>query len=78
MLATFSQKIEHTKELFKSANVLNLYKLNILSIAVFLHSVHTKTSAPVFTGSCQSFSSQLQLQLLSVFYKIVNFEIFKT
>ena len=46
-------KFEHTKELFKSANVLNLYKLNILSIAVFMHSVHTKTSPPVFTGSFQ-------------------------
>ena len=56
MLATFNQKIEHTKELFKSANLLNLYKLNILSIAVFLHSVHTKPSAPVFTGSYQKIS----------------------
>ena len=27
-------KFEHTKELFKSVSVLNLYKLNILSIAV--------------------------------------------
>ena len=46
-------KFEHTKELFKSANVLNLYKFNILSIAVFMHRVHTKTSPPVFTGSFQ-------------------------
>ena len=30
-------KLEHTKELFKSASVLNLCKLNILSIAVFMH-----------------------------------------
>ena len=29
-------KFKHTKELFKSANVLNLYKLNILSMAVFM------------------------------------------
>ena len=43
-------KFEHTKELFKSANVLDLYKLNILSIAVFMHRIHTKTSPPVFTG----------------------------
>ena len=32
--------------------MLNLYKLNILSIAVFVHRVHTKTS-PVFAGSFQ-------------------------
>ena len=44
-------KFEHTKELFKSASVLNLYKLNILSIAVFMHRVHTKASPPVFNGS---------------------------
>ena len=30
-------KSEHTKELFKLANLLNLYKLNILSIAVYMH-----------------------------------------
>ena len=35
-------KFEHTKELFKSANVLNLYKLNILGIAVFMHRIHKK------------------------------------
>ena len=46
-------KFEHTKKLFKSANVLNFYKLNILSIAPFLHRVHTKTSLPVLTGRFQ-------------------------
>ena len=50
------RKFEHTKELFKSASVLNLYKLNILSIAVFKHSVYTETSSPVFTGSFQRIS----------------------
>ena len=49
-------KFEHTKELFKSANVLNLYKLNILSIAVFRHRFHTKPSPPVFTGRFQRIS----------------------
>ena len=47
-------KIEHTKKLFKSANVLNLYKLNILSIAVFMHRVLTKTSPSVFAGSIET------------------------
>ena len=46
-------KFEHTKELFKSASVLNLCKLNILSIAVFMHRYHTKAPPPVFTGSFQ-------------------------
>ena len=46
----------NTIELFKSANVLNLYKPNLLSIAVFTHRIHTKTSPPVFTGSFQGIS----------------------
>ena len=33
------RKFEHTKELFKSASVLNLYKLNILSIELLLFSL---------------------------------------
>ena len=35
-------KFEHTKEFFKSANVLNLYQFNILSIAAFMHKDHIK------------------------------------
>ena len=52
-------RIVHTKtkfELFKSASVLNLYKLDILRIAVFMHRVHTKASPPVFTGNIQRIS----------------------
>ena len=49
-------KFEHAKELFKSATVLNLYKLNILSIAVFMYRVHTKLSPSVFTGNFQGIS----------------------
>ena len=45
------RKFERTKELFKSASVLNLFKL-----AVFMHRVHTKTSPPVFSGSFQKIS----------------------
>ena len=49
-------KFEHTKELFKSASALNLYKFNLLSTAVFMHRVHTKRSPPIFTGSFQRIS----------------------
>ena len=41
------------KKLFKSTNVQNIYKLNILSVAVFTHRVHTRASPPVFTGFFQ-------------------------
>ena len=40
-------KFEHTEELLKSANVMNFYKLNILSIGVFIHRVHIEASPPV-------------------------------
>ena len=36
--------------------MLNLYKLNILTIAVFMHRVHTKTYPSVFTGRFQRIS----------------------
>ena len=49
-------KLENREELFKSGSVLNLCKLDILSIAVFMHRVHTKTSPPVFTGNFQRIS----------------------
>ena len=35
-------KFEHTRELFKSVNVLNLYKFNILYIVVFTHRFYKK------------------------------------
>ena len=49
-------KLDHTKELFKSTNVLNLYELNILSIAVLIHKVHKILCSPVFTGRFQRIS----------------------
>ena len=62
-------KYEHTKHLFKSANVLNLYKHDILSIAVFLHKVHTKTSPPVFTGSFHRISHLYSTRLSTELFK---------
>ena len=41
-------KYEHTKDLFKLRNVLNLCKRNILSIVVLMHGVRTKTSPEDF------------------------------
>ena len=31
---------EHTKELFNSQKILNIYKLNILNAAIFMHKSH--------------------------------------
>ena len=48
--------LDHTKELFKSTNVLNLYKLNISSIALLIHRVHKTSCSPVFAGRFQRIS----------------------
>ena len=38
---------ERTKELFNSQKILNIYKLNILNTAIFMHKVY-KTASPTF------------------------------
>ena len=72
-------KFEHTKELYKSASVLNLYKLNILSIAaVFMHRVHTKTCPPVFTGSFQRISHLYSTRLSTLNFSKPRLKLTKT
>ena len=36
---------EHTKELFNSQKILNIYKLNILNTAIFMHKVFNNTAS---------------------------------
>ena len=72
------RKFEHTKELCKSASVLNLYKLNILSIAVFVHRVHTKTSPSVFTGSFQRLSHLYSTRSLTLNFSKPKLKLSKT
>ena len=72
-------KFEHTKELFnKSANVQNLYKLNILSIAAFMHRVYAKTSPPVFTGSFQRISHLYSTRLSTLNFSKPKLKLTKT
>ena len=42
---------DHTNELFKSQKMLNVYKLNILSVAVFMYQIRKKTAPLTFSGS---------------------------
>ena len=41
-------KLEHTKQLFLSSKILNVYKLNILNIATFIYKVNQKTAPNIF------------------------------
>ena len=36
-------RLDHTNELFKSQKLLNIYKLNILSVAVSMYQIRTET-----------------------------------
>ena len=71
-------KFEHTKELLKSTNVLSLCKLNILSIAVFMHRVYTKTSPPVFTGRFQMISHLYSTRSSTLNFSKPKFKLIKT
>ena len=41
-------KFEHTKQLFQSNKIFNVYKLNILNITTFLYKVNKKTAPNIF------------------------------
>ena len=38
----------HTKDLFRSCNVLNIYKLNLLNNSIFMHKIKTGTGSAAF------------------------------
>ena len=56
-------RFEHTKEHFNSQKILNIYKLNILNIAIFMHKAYNKTALATFFESMSSVSNR--------FFKIV-------
>ena len=39
---------EHTKELFNSQKILNIYKLNILNTAISMHKIYNETVPVTF------------------------------
>ena len=41
-------RFEHIKELFNSQKILNIYKLDILSTAIFIHKVYNETAPATF------------------------------
>ena len=46
-------KFEHTKQLFQSNKILNVYKLNIVNVATFLYKVNPKTAPNIFLSRFQ-------------------------
>ena len=46
-------KFEHTKQLFQSNKILNVYKLNIVNVAKFMYKVNPKTAPNIFLSRFQ-------------------------
>ena len=46
-------RFDHTNELFKSQKILNIYKLNIFSVAAFMYQIKNKTAPLTFSGSLE-------------------------
>ena len=46
-------KFEHTKQLFQSNKILNVYKLNIVNVATFMYKVNPKTALNIFLSRFQ-------------------------
>ena len=49
-------RLDHTNELFKSQKLLNIYKLNILSVAVSMYQIRNRTAPLKFLESFEEIS----------------------
>ena len=60
----------HTNELFKSQKILNIYKLNILSVAIFMYQIRNKTVPLTFSGSFEKICHGYPTNFSQFNYKI--------
>ena len=63
-------RLDHTNELFKSPKILKIYKLNILSLAVFIYQIRKKTAPLTFLGSFEKVSHGCPTNFSQFNYKI--------
>ena len=63
---------DHTNELFKSQKILNIYKLNILSVAIFMYQIRNKTAPLTFSGSFEKICHGYPTNFSQFNYKIPN------
>ena len=59
-------RYNHTKELFSSWNVLNVYKLNLLNTSIFMHKIKNGTVPAAFHTTFKMPSHSYLTRLLSV------------
>ena len=63
-------RFDHTNELFKSQKILNIYKLNILSVAVFMYQIRNKTAPLTFSGGFEKICHRYPTHFSQFNYKI--------
>ena len=63
-------RFEHTKELFNLCKILNIYKLNILKTAIFMHKVYNETAPATFFEHFQKASHPYLTKFSKLCYKI--------
>ena len=61
-------KFEHTRELFKSSKILNVYKLNIFNTKVFIHKIQGKFAPSIFLPKFRKTSHLYQTRLSHLNY----------
>ena len=63
-------RFDHTNEVFKSQKMLNIYKLNILSVAVLMYQIRNKTAPLTFSGSFEKICHEYPTNFWQFDYKI--------
>ena len=58
----------HTKELYSSFNVLNVYKLNLLNTSIFMHKIKNRTGLAAFHRTFKMPSYSYSTRFSSVYY----------
>ena len=63
-------RFDHTNQLFKSQKILNIYKLNILSVAVSIYQIRKKTAPFTFSGSFEKICNEYPTNVSQFNYRI--------
>lgn len=59
-------RFDHTKKLFKLQKMLNIYKLNISSVAAFIYQIRNETAPLTFPGSFEKISYEYPINFFTI------------
>ena len=71
-------RFEHTSELFKAQKILNIFKLNIFNVSIFMHKINTKTAPYTFTQHFQRIVHKYPTKYSNSNYKKPKVKLAKT